>query len=147
MGGRPHSLLSLESFPKIPPPPVRLIVMLNSGTFTKSFGSCGGYIAGSSDLIRFLKCHSPAHLYAASISPAASQQILSAIKLINGEDGTTRGMDKVIKSYECAILCLPVICHTLCELIIRDLWHQELHGITRHSTKFATLYFSLAFTD
>ena len=104
--------------------------MLNSGTFTKSFGSCGGYIAGSSDLIRFLKCHSPAHLYAASISPAASQQILSAIKLINGEDGTTRGMDKVIKSYECAILCLPVICHTLCELIIRDLWHRnytELH--------------------
>jgi len=65
------------------------------GTFTKSFGSCGGYIAGSSDLIRFLKCHSPAHLYAASISPAASQQILSAIKLINGEDGTTRGMDKI----------------------------------------------------
>ncbi len=66
-----------------------------SGTFTKSFGSCGGYIAGNADLINFLKRNSPAHLYAASISPACAQQILSAIKLINGDDGTTRGLDKV----------------------------------------------------
>lgn len=66
------------------------------GTFTKSFGSCGGYIAGSTDLIRHLKRHGPCHLYAASISPAAAQQILSAIRLINGEDGTgSRGIDKV----------------------------------------------------
>ena len=66
-----------------------------AGTFTKSFGSCGGYIAGSADLIAFLKRHGPAHLYSTSISPASAQQILSAIKLINGDDGTTRGMDKV----------------------------------------------------
>ncbi|GAX72984.1 hypothetical protein CEUSTIGMA_g436.t1 [Chlamydomonas eustigma] len=65
------------------------------GTFTKSFGSCGGYIAGSPELINYLRRHGPAHLYAASISPAAAQQILSAIKLINGEDGSTRGIDKV----------------------------------------------------
>lgn len=66
-----------------------------AGTFTKSFGSCGGYIAGSHELIRFLRRHGPAHLYAAALSPPAAQQILSAIKLIDGEDGTTRGRDKV----------------------------------------------------
>lgn len=65
------------------------------GTFTKSFGSCGGYIAGSKELITHLRRNCPAHLYAAAISPGAAEQILSAIKLINGEDGTTRGKDKV----------------------------------------------------
>nr|DAD34122.1 TPA_asm: hypothetical protein HUJ06_004762 [Nelumbo nucifera] len=34
------------------------------GTFTKSFGSCGGYIAGSKELIQYLKYTCPAHLYA-----------------------------------------------------------------------------------
>lgn len=70
------------------------------GTFTKSFGSCGGYIAGDKDLVRYIKRHGPAHLYATSISPAAAQQILSAIKLINGDDGTTRGLEKVRKLHD-----------------------------------------------
>jgi serine palmitoyltransferase len=30
------------------------------GTFTKSFGSCGGYIAASADVIAHLKANSPA---------------------------------------------------------------------------------------
>ena len=43
------------------------------GTFTKSFGSCGGYIAGSKDLIKYLKAISPGHLYATILSPPAAQ--------------------------------------------------------------------------
>lgn len=39
------------------------------GTFTKSFGSCGGYIAGDKGLIDYLRNHSPAHLYAAAMAP------------------------------------------------------------------------------
>jgi len=70
------------------------------GTFTKSFGSCGGYIAGSHDLINYLRHHGPAYLYATSMSPAAAQQIISAIRLINGEDGTSRGLDKVRQLHE-----------------------------------------------
>ncbi|KAL7603016.1 hypothetical protein Lser_V15G17488 [Lactuca serriola] len=61
------------------------------GTFTKSFGSCGGYIAGSKELIKYLKYTCSAHLYAMSISPPAAQQIISAIKVILGEDGSSRG--------------------------------------------------------
>ncbi|KAG4939366.1 hypothetical protein JHK85_046088 [Glycine max] len=62
------------------------------GTFTKSFGSCGGYIAGSKDLIQHLKYTCPAHLYATSISPPAAQQIISSIRVILGEDGSNRGL-------------------------------------------------------
>mmetsp|Transcript_6253 Transcript_6253/g.16614 ORF Transcript_6253/g.16614 Transcript_6253/m.16614 type:complete len:598 (-) Transcript_6253:648-2441(-) len=65
------------------------------GTFTKSFGSCGGYIASSKAVIDYLRRHSPAHLYATAMSPAAVQQVISAMRLINGEDGTTRGQEKV----------------------------------------------------
>ncbi|GAB2217027.1 hypothetical protein Droror1_Dr00000185 [Drosera rotundifolia] len=36
------------------------------GTFTKSFGSCGGYIAGSKELIQYLKYTCLAHLYGTS---------------------------------------------------------------------------------
>ncbi|GMN57425.1 hypothetical protein TIFTF001_026526 [Ficus carica] len=65
------------------------------GTFTKSFGSCGGYIAGSKELIQYLKYTCPAHLYAPSISPPAAQQIISSIKVILGEDGTNRELQKM----------------------------------------------------
>lgn len=65
------------------------------GTFTKSFGSCGGYIAGSKELIAYLRQICPSHLYATSISPPAAEQILSAIKVLLGEDGTNRGAKKL----------------------------------------------------
>ncbi|KAF6137989.1 hypothetical protein GIB67_041862 [Kingdonia uniflora] len=70
------------------------------GTFTKSFGSCGGYIAGSKELIEYLKYTCPAHLYATSISPPAAQQIISSIKVILGEDGSSRGAQKLARIRE-----------------------------------------------
>jgi serine palmitoyltransferase len=66
-----------------------------AGTFTKSFGSAGGYIAGSKQLIAYLRRHCPAHLYATSMAPGVAQQIISAIKLMQGEDGTDRGARKI----------------------------------------------------
>ncbi|XP_024973128.1 long chain base biosynthesis protein 2a-like isoform X2 [Cynara cardunculus var. scolymus] len=70
------------------------------GTFTKSFGSCGGYIAGSKELIQYLKYTCPAHIYATSISPPSAEQILSAIKVILGEDGSNRGAQKLAQIRE-----------------------------------------------
>ncbi|XP_068664792.1 long chain base biosynthesis protein 2a [Aristolochia californica] len=70
------------------------------GTFTKSFGSCGGYISGSKELIKYLKYASPAHLYATSMSPPAVQQVISAIKVILGEDGSNRGAQKLARIRE-----------------------------------------------
>uniref|UniRef100_A0A383WER8 serine C-palmitoyltransferase n=1 Tax=Tetradesmus obliquus TaxID=3088 RepID=A0A383WER8_TETOB len=65
------------------------------GTFTKSFGSAGGYIAGSKQLIAYLRRHCPAHLYATSMAPGVAQQIISAIRLMRGEDGSDRGARKI----------------------------------------------------
>ncbi|KAJ8674239.1 hypothetical protein QAD02_005501 [Eretmocerus hayati] len=61
------------------------------GTFTKSFGSAGGYIAGSKALINYLRIYSHAHTYAVAMSPPIAQQIITSMKLIAGEDGTDAG--------------------------------------------------------
>ena len=61
------------------------------GTFTKSFGSAGGYIAGTKTLINHLRIHSQAHAYAAAMSAPIAQQIITSMKIISGEDGTDEG--------------------------------------------------------
>jgi len=65
------------------------------GTFTKSFGSVGGYIAASQDIIDLLRHSCAGHVYSPSISPAACQQVISAMTCIMGEDGTTIGATKL----------------------------------------------------
>jgi serine palmitoyltransferase len=54
------------------------------GTFTKSFGAAGGYIAGSKELIDRLRLRSHASTYAESMSPAVLTQILSSMASIMG---------------------------------------------------------------
>ncbi|MEQ2265728.1 hypothetical protein XENORESO_011632, partial [Xenotaenia resolanae] len=61
------------------------------GTFTKSFGAAGGYIAGKRELIDYLRCHSHSAVYATSMSPPVVEQIITSMKCIMGEDGTTIG--------------------------------------------------------
>ena len=61
------------------------------GTFTKSFGSCGGYMGGSKQLIGYLRSNSQSGSYATSMSPPVVQQIISAMRIIMGKDGTDNG--------------------------------------------------------
>jgi len=65
------------------------------GTFTKAFGSVGGYISGTKELITYLRSTSYGSLYASSMSPPCAQQALSALKVIMGEDGTTDGINRI----------------------------------------------------
>lgn len=61
------------------------------GTFTKSFGSAGGYIAGSKRLIDYLRVESQAACYATAMSPPVAQQIITAMRSIMGSgDGLDR---------------------------------------------------------
>jgi serine palmitoyltransferase len=45
--------------------------------------------------VKYLRYVSPGHLYATAMSPPAVQQVLSALKVLMGEDGTDRGMKKL----------------------------------------------------
>ena len=68
------------------------------GTFTKSFGSVGGYIAASEELVATLRRHAAGSLYAPAMSPPAVQQALSALHVIMGTEegaGTDLGQRKI----------------------------------------------------
>lgn len=52
------------------------------GTLSKSFASCGGYIAGSHELIEDLKYTAAGFVYSAGISPANTAASLSAIEIM-----------------------------------------------------------------
>jgi len=67
------------------------------GTFSKSFGGMGGYIAASKEVIDFVKAHASGTLYTNSLSPTVVTQILTAFRIISGEDGTTLGREKLDK--------------------------------------------------
>ncbi|XP_016418059.1 serine palmitoyltransferase 2-like isoform X2 [Sinocyclocheilus rhinocerous] len=70
------------------------------GTFTKSFGAAGGYIGGKKELIDYLRLHSHSAIHATSMSPPITQQIITSMKCIMGEDGTTLGQERLCQLSE-----------------------------------------------
>jgi 8-amino-7-oxononanoate synthase len=52
------------------------------GTLSKSFASCGGYIAGSKELIRYLKFTAPGFVYSAGITPPNAAAALKSLELM-----------------------------------------------------------------
>ena len=65
------------------------------GTFTKSFGGMGGYIAADKGTIDFLRQRCSASAYHNALSPVVCQQVLTCFKVISGQDGTTIGQTKL----------------------------------------------------
>ncbi|KAJ3131036.1 serine palmitoyltransferase component [Physocladia obscura] len=64
------------------------------GTFTKSFGAAGGYLAASKRVIDYIRFNSHSNVYAESITPPILQQIITSTKIImceeHGNDGRRR---------------------------------------------------------
>ena len=56
------------------------------GTFTKSFGGMGGYIAGSKKLITWLRFYSDFSLYGEQIPPFVCSQILESLRCIRSTE-------------------------------------------------------------
>ncbi len=55
------------------------------GTLSKSLASCGGYIAGSSELIEYLKFTVPGFVYSVGISPPGAAAALAALTVLQRE--------------------------------------------------------------
>ncbi len=62
-------------------------VDLRMGTFSKSLASCGGFIAGSNEVIDFLRITSRAFLFTAAAVPAAVGAAREALRIIRSDDG------------------------------------------------------------
>ncbi len=62
-------------------------VDLRMATFSKSLASCGGVIAGSADVIEFLRINSRSFIFTASAVPAAVGATLAAVRICRSEEG------------------------------------------------------------
>jgi len=62
-------------------------VDLRMGTFSKSFASCGGFIAGDADVVDYLRVSSRSYIFTASGVPAALGATNAALKIIDSDEG------------------------------------------------------------
>lgn len=65
-------------------------VDLLMGTFTKSFGAAGGYLAGRKDLIDHIRVNSHSCAYAMSMAAPVAQQVMSVLQALQGPEGRER---------------------------------------------------------
>ncbi|MBD3288085.1 aminotransferase class I/II-fold pyridoxal phosphate-dependent enzyme [candidate division KSB1 bacterium] len=60
-------------------------VDLIMGTFSKSFASLGGFIAGDNKVISYIKHHARALIFSASMPPSAVATVLKAVEILQNE--------------------------------------------------------------
>jgi 8-amino-7-oxononanoate synthase len=58
---------------------------MTMGTFSKTFASLGGFVAGQAKVINYLKHHSPALIFAASPTPSSVAAALAALDILEAE--------------------------------------------------------------
>ncbi len=86
------------------------------GTLSKTFGSCGGYIAGTSILTTYLKFTTPGFVFAAGISPSNCAAALAALRIIKREPSRVKRLQDRAKFF--------------CELVHREGFNT---GLSRDS--------------
>jgi len=72
------------------------------GTLSKSLASCGGYIAGSTELVEYLKYTAPGFVYSVGLSPPNAAAALSALTLLRREP------ERVTRLHELSALFLAL---------------------------------------
>lgn len=70
------------------------------GTFSKSFGGMGGYIASSRAVIETLRASSNGSLYHNAMSPIVTRQVMTALRIISSPSKTGLGQQKITQLAE-----------------------------------------------
>jgi 8-amino-7-oxononanoate synthase len=81
-------------------------VDLIMGTFSKSFASLGGFIAGDNEVINFIKHNSRSLIFSASMTPSSAATVLAAIDIMENEPERITHLwemsDYALKSFKAA---------------------------------------------
>ncbi len=77
-------------------------VELWMGTLSKALASCGGYIAGSTELVEYLKYTAPGFVYSVGLSPPNAAAALAALTLLRREP------ERVARLHELSALFLAL---------------------------------------
>ncbi|HHS13791.1 MAG TPA: pyridoxal phosphate-dependent aminotransferase family protein [bacterium] len=68
---------------------------LQMGTFSKSFASLGGFVAGDEDVIHYIKHHARSLIFTASAPPASVATVLAALDIIESEPERIEQLRKI----------------------------------------------------
>lgn len=71
-------------------------VDLVMGTFSKSLASLGGFIAGSEEVVHFVKHHARALIFSASPTPASTAAAMAALDIIETEPWRIEQLKKIV---------------------------------------------------
>jgi 8-amino-7-oxononanoate synthase len=77
----------------------RTDVDLWMGTLSKSFASCGGYIAASKELVEYLKYTAPGFVFSVGMSPPSTAAALAALQLLKTEPKRVTKLHKKAKLF------------------------------------------------
>jgi 8-amino-7-oxononanoate synthase len=76
---------------------------ITMGTFSKTFASLGGFVAGEERVINYIKHHSPALIFSASPTPASVAAAIAALEILEAEPERVtkliRNADKMRKGF------------------------------------------------
>jgi 8-amino-7-oxononanoate synthase len=72
-------------------------VDLVMGTFSKSFASLGGFVAGSKKVISYIKHHARSLIFSASITPASVATVLATLDIIEKEPERRRRLWEITR--------------------------------------------------
>jgi 8-amino-7-oxononanoate synthase len=73
------------------------------GTFSKSFGSLGGFVAGPESVIHYIKHHARALIFSASITPASCAGVIAALDVIEAEPERREALWRNIRKMKAAL--------------------------------------------
>lgn len=72
--------------------------LVQVGTLSKALGSLGGYVAGSTALIDFLRNRAPSWIYTTALSPSDTAAALAAVKIVRQEPQRMRSLWRNVNS-------------------------------------------------
>ena len=72
---------------------------IKMGTLSKGLGTCGGYLAGSRNLIEYLRYNLPGFVFSVGISPPLCAATLCAIRLMRSDPSIMENMRRNIRCF------------------------------------------------
>ncbi|MCK5032020.1 MAG: aminotransferase class I/II-fold pyridoxal phosphate-dependent enzyme [Calditrichia bacterium] len=73
------------------------LVDITMGTFSKTFGVCGGFISASKPIINYLRFFARSHMFSASLPPVIITSVLAGLKVIKNQLELIKTLNENIK--------------------------------------------------
>ena len=72
---------------------------IHMGTLSKGFGTCGGYLAGSHNLIEYLRYNLPGFVFSVGISPPLAAAVMKGIEIMERDNRRVERLRRNIRTF------------------------------------------------